>query len=148
MLLQKRPYDSGPNGCGAGVDKPIHRVAASAGGKNLMELVAYAIKAREDERDERAREVAEHACGVRGRVVLECGPRREAQRVCERGAKQQVFREMPHGRYVDLVAEERRGARNQEVFDDRDDARVVIEVVACFRAHAENEGERNRDSGP
>lgn len=148
MLLQKRPYDSGPNGCGAGVDKPIHRVAASAGGKNLVEFVAYAVKAREDERDERAREVAEPACGVRGRVVLECGPRREAQRVCERGAKQQVFREMPHGRYVDLVAEERRGARNQEVFDDRDDARVVIEVVACFRAHAENEGERNRDSGP
>ena len=148
MLLQKRPYDSGPNGCGAGVDKPIHRVAASAGGKNLMEFVAYAVKAREDERDERAREVAEHACGARGRVVLECGPRREAQRVCERGAKQQVFREMPHGRYVDLVAEERRGARNQEVFDDRDDARVVIEVVARFRAHAENEGEHNRDGCP
>ena len=60
----------------------------------------------------------------------------------------QVFREMPHGRYVDLVAEERRGARNQEIFDDRDDARVVIEVVACFRAHAENEGEHNRDSCP
>ena len=93
-------------------------------------------------------EVAEHACGARGRVVLECGPRREAQRVCERGAKQQVFREMPHGRYIDLVAEERRGARNQEVFDDRDDARVVIEAVACFRAHAENEGEHNRDGCP
>ena len=60
----------------------------------------------------------------------------------------QVFREMPHGRCVDLVAEERRGARNQEVFDDRDDARVVIEVVACFRAHAENEGEHNRDGCP
>ena len=43
------------------------------------------------------------------------------------------------------MAEERRGARNQEIFDDRDDARVVIEVVACFRAHAENEGEHNRD---
>ena len=148
MLLQKRPYDSGPNGCGAGVDKPIHRVAASAGGKNLMELVAYAIKAREDERDERGGEVAEHACRVRGRVSLECGPRRETQRLCKRGTEQQVFREMPHGRYVDLAAEERRGACNQEIFDDRDDARVIIEVVARFRAHAENEGERNRDSRP
>ena len=148
MILQKRPYDSGPNGCGAGVDKPIHRVAASAGGKNLVELVAYAIKAREDERDEGAREVAEHACGARGRVSLEYGPWCETQRVCERGAKQQVFREMPHGRYVDLVAEERRGARNQEIFDDRDDARVIIEVVARFRAHAENEGEHNRDGCP
>lgn len=97
MLLQKRPYDSGPNGCGAGVDKPIHGVAASAGRKNLMELVAYAIKAREDERDERVGEVAEHACGVRGRVSLECGPRRETQRVCKRGTEQQVFREMSHG---------------------------------------------------
>ena len=148
MILQKRPYDSGPNGCGAGVDKPIHRVAASAGGKNLVELVAYAVKAREDERDERAREVAEHTCGVRGRVSLEYGPWRETQRVCERGTEQQVFREMPYGRYVDLAAEERRGARNQEIFDDRDDARVVIEVVACFRAHAENEGEHNRDGCP
>ena len=55
---------------------------------------------------------------------------------------------MPHGRYVDLVAEERRGARNQEIFDDRDDARVVIEVVARFRAHAENEGEHNHDGCP
>lgn len=45
MILQKRPYDSGPNGCGAGVDEPIHGVAASGGGKNLMEFVAYAIKA-------------------------------------------------------------------------------------------------------
>lgn len=148
MLLQKRPYDSGPNGCGAGVDKPIHRVAASVGGKNLMELVAYAIKAREDERDERGGEVAEHACGVRGRVSLEYGPWCETQRVCKRGAEQQVFREMSHGRYVDFVAEERRGACNQEIFDDRDDARVIIEVVARFRAHAENEGERNRDSRP
>lgn len=148
MLLQKRPYDSGPNGCGAGVDKPIHGVAASAGRKNLMELVAYAIKAREDERDERVGEVAEHACGVRGRVSLECGPRRETQRVCKRGTEQQVFREMSHGRYVDLAAEERRGACNQKIFDDRDDTRVIIEVVARFRAHAENEGEHNRDGGP
>lgn len=148
MLLQKRPYDSGPNGCGAGVDEPIHRVAASAGGKNLMELVAYAIKAREDERDERGGEVAEHACGVHGRVSLECGPRRETQRVCKRGAEQQIFREMSYGRYIDLVAEECCSTRNQEVFDDRNDARVVVEVVARFRAHAENEGEHNRDGGP
>ena len=55
---------------------------------------------------------------------------------------------MPHGRYVDFAAEERRGACNQEIYDDRDDARVIIEVVARFRAHAENEGERNRDSCP
>ena len=87
MLLQKRPYDSGSNGCGAGVDKPIHRVAASAGGKNLMELVAYAIKAREDERDERAGEVAEHACGVCCRVFLKYGPRCETQCVCKRCAE-------------------------------------------------------------
>ena len=86
-LLQNRPYDGGPDGCSAGVDEPIHGVAASAGRKDLVELVAYAIKAREDERDERGGEVAEHACGVRGRVALECGPRRETQRVCERGAE-------------------------------------------------------------
>lgn len=148
MLLQNGPYDGGSDGCSAGVDEPIHGVAASAGRKDLVELVAYAIKAREDERDERGGEVAEHACGVCCRVFLKYGPRREAQCVCERGAEQQVFREMSHGRYVDLVAEERRSARNQKIFDDRDDARVIIEVVARFRAHAENEGERNRDSRP
>ena len=148
MLLQKRPYDSGPNGCGAGVDKPIHRVAASAGGKNLMELVAYAIKARENERDKRGGEVAEHACGVRDGVFLERGPRREAQRVCKRRAEQQIFREVSNGRDVDLVAEDRRSAHGQKILDDRDNARVIVEVVASFRAHKENEGEHNRDGRP
>ena len=115
-----------------GVHEPIGRIARASRDEDLMEFVAYSVEAC-DERGERA-------CFWQGQA--------QAQGVHEREPKQEELGEMPHRRHIDRMTEERVRCRAEGFEQEADDARIMIERIARFGAHAKDEKRNCRNERP
>ena len=97
-----------------------------------MEFVARSVETCDDR--------GEHARLRQGKA--------QAQGVHEREPQQKELGEMPHGRHIDRMAKERVRCRAKGFEQETDDARIMIERIACFGAHTKDENCNCRNEYP